>query len=97
MTNNTKSDNFQKLLSDMKKETNTCTSPTASTFSAEYFSDDELTSQLEELQISLDLEEKPMEEEWINLLMDGKIFTTTRSTLCSDKESILYTMFKKDS
>jgi hypothetical protein len=94
-------EDFQNLLTTMKKETNTCTSPTGSTFSAECFSDDEggAPTNLEEFPTSSNqfFEGKKGEEDWISLSMDGKIFTTTRGTLCSDKESVLTTMFKKDS
>lgn len=37
------------------------------------------------------------EKEWVTLRFDNVEFTTTRSTLTGDKDSVLYIMFKKDS
>lgn len=50
---------------------------------------------------TINIKEKPVkteeEEEWISLMMDGRVFTTTKETLMSDKESIFNYMFSKDS
>ncbi|KAL0483005.1 BTB/POZ domain-containing protein [Acrasis kona] len=38
-----------------------------------------------------------IEDEWISLKLDDKIFTTTKSTLLSDESSLLYVMFNQNS
>jgi len=53
----------------------------------------EMDKQIDEKMVTL----QPDDEEWIYLKMDNMIFTTTRSTLTLDKNSLLYIMFKKDS
>lgn len=43
------------------------------------------------------IQQQQVEEEWISLKMDEKIFTTTKETLLSDKDSIFNVMFQKGS